>query len=197
MWSGLVRLLKISLPLAALALVVAVFVAPRDQVEFDFGDFDLDFEDGLRLEEPRFSGADASGRPFTIIADWALPDSPDPERIDLGPVRGEAALADGGGLRLAAGGGVILPKARRLVLDQVVSIETTDGWRLAAPRAEADLEGRTVETDGPVSGEGPGAEIAAGAMRAARRAEGDYIWFEDGVRLRIDPAAASDANEAE
>lgn len=198
MRSGAVRFLKIALPLAALALVVAVFTAPRGDFELDFSDVDFDFRDGLRLVAPRFTGTDSAGRPFRVTAEWALPDKPDPERVELGPVDGEIVLDAGRTVSLAAGGGEILPKARRLRLSGGVTVETDDGWRLSAPTARADLDAETLVAEGPVRGAGPSGEIDAGAMRAARRDGEDYIWFERGVRLRIDPAAAgpSDAEEA-
>jgi lipopolysaccharide export system protein LptC len=193
MRSNVVRLLKIGLPLAALGLVLAIFLAPPDRFSIDLGDLDFSFEDGLRLERPRFAGADAAGRPFTLAADWALPDGPNPESVELGPLEGETVLDDGRRATLSAGGGEIRPKARTLRLTGGVLVETTDGWRVTAPAARADLEAETMAAEGPVEAEGPSGALSAGAMRAARRAEGDYIWFEQGVRLRIDPAAAKGA----
>jgi lipopolysaccharide export system protein LptC len=193
MWSGAVRILKIGLPLVALGLILLIFVAPRDQLSFSFSDMEFDLREGLRLEGPRFSGADSAGRPFTIDAEWALPDGPNPETVALGPVRGEALLQDGRRLTLTAGAGAIRPKAREVRLEDGVTVRTEDGWRAEAPSATADLDAETLTVPGPVSGAGPSGEIEAGSMRAARRADGDYIWFEDGVRLRIDPAVARNA----
>jgi lipopolysaccharide export system protein LptC len=193
MWSNAVRILKIGLPLAALGLVLLIFVAPRDRFSIDLGSLDYSFEDGLRLENPRFSGADAAGRPFALTAEWALPDGPDPETVALGPLNGETRLEDGRVVTLSAGGGEIRPKARALSLSDGVVVETSDGWRVTAPAASADLEAETMAAEGPVEGTGPSGALEAGAMRAARRADGDYIWFEQGVRLRITPAADKEA----
>lgn len=195
MRSAAIRFLRLALPLAAAALVVAVFVAPRDGMDFGFSDLDFDFEDGLRLESPRFSGADDAGRPFVVTAEWALPDKPDPERIELGPVRGEMRLEEDRALTLSAEGGAILPKARRLSLAGAVTLRTADGWRLTAPAATADLEAETVVAEGPVSGDGPAGSLEAGAMEAARRDGRDYIFFREGVRVRIDPEAARGLGE--
>ncbi len=190
MWSNAVRILKVGLPLAALGLVLVIFLAPRERFSLDLDAIGYDFEDGLRLEQPRFSGADAAGRPFTLTAEWALPDGPDPESVALGPLEGEALLEDGARVTMSAGAGEIRPKERTLSLRDGVVVETSDGWRVTAPTARADLEAETLRAEGPVSGDGPQGRLEAGAMRAARRADGDYIWFEQGVRLRIDPAAA-------
>lgn len=198
MRSNVVGILKIALPLSALALVVAVFVAPQgDDFDLDFASMDFDFADGLRIDRPRFSGEDAAGRPFTIVSDWAIPDKPDPELIELGPVRGELALEEGRRLTLSAGAGVILPKLERVRLSQGVALETGEGWRVAAPVAVADLEAGTVTAEGPVEGSGPSGAIEAGALRAARVDGEDYIWFERGVRLRIDPEAARGSEAGE
>jgi lipopolysaccharide export system protein LptC len=194
-----VRLLKIALPLSALALIAAIFTFPRpelgDGVGFSHLDFDL--RDGLQVNAPRFTGADAEGRPFTVFADWARPDRPDPERVTLGPVRGEIAIDAERRLNLTAGGGEIRPKANLLMLDDGVDLNTSEGWRLSVSRADIDLEQARLTAQGPISGDGPGGEIAAEKMRAAQGEDGYTLWFEGGVAVRIDPSQANRTQRSE
>jgi lipopolysaccharide export system protein LptC len=188
------RFLKVALPLAGAGIVVTIFAFPRGEFSGGVGFDGLSgsFGEGLRLANPRFSGAAADGRPFTLRADWALPDGPDPERVGLGPVSGEFRLDDARSVGVVAGGGEFRPKAETLTLEGGVTVTTSDGWRLTATRADVDVAGGALTAAGPVAGAGPGGSIEAGAMRAARRAEGDYIWFEGGVTVRIDPGARTE-----
>jgi lipopolysaccharide export system protein LptC len=188
--SRAVRALKLLLPAAALALTVTVFVLGDRDEGFSLSDVDFSVMDGLRLSNPEFTGRMPDGSPFSITAEWAIPDGPDPERVELGPMRGEARLADGRVARLRADGGDARPKAETLTLEGDVATQSSDGWSMRVPRADLDLGRQTMRAAGPVRGEAPFGEIDAGSMRAARIDESHYIWFEDGVRVRIDPSKA-------
>ncbi len=194
-----VGLLKIALPLGALALIAAIFLFPRPEngEGIGFSDLDFDLRDGLQVNAPRFTGVDAEGRPFSVVAEWARPDAPDPESVALGPVRGEIALSPTRRLVLTAAGGELRPKQERLLLEGDVTLSESAGWRLTVSRADISIAEGDLEAEGPVRGAGPGGEIAADAMRAARRADGDYIWFEGGVTVRIDPSAATGPQRGE
>ncbi len=188
------RLLKIGLPAAAAALVAAVFlVSGRARLDgFDPGAFEIDPAAGLRLANPRFTGETASGRPFVLTADWALPDAPDPARVDLGPIRGQVSLSPGRMVSLEAEGGTLHPKDERLSLGDGVTVTTSDGYRAFAPAVTVDFAAEEARSPGPVEAEGPLGRLEAGTMRAARRDGADYIWFEGGVRVRGNPAARPD-----
>jgi lipopolysaccharide export system protein LptC len=192
-----VRLLKVALPAAALALIGAVFLfSGRGEIEgLRIEGLAVDPEQGLRLTNPRFTGETDDGRPFVLTADWALPDGPDPTRVELGPMRGQIALDPERRLTLTARSGELFPKDERVRLGEGVEVELSDGHSARATAIEIDIAGQTARSDGPVAGEGPLGAIEAGAMRAARRDGADYIWFEGGVRVRANPAAgrATDA----
>lgn len=188
--SGLVRLLKVALPLAALGLAAAVFVIQRGDrlAGVDIAGLGVDLSQGLRLAAPVFTGRTPDGLPFRATAEWALPDGPDPERVGLGPLEGQIDLDAARRLTLTAAGGEIMPKTERVLLQGGVEARTSDGWRLRVESAEIDLATQEMRGVGPVTGAGPGGELEAGAMRAVRRGESQYLWFEDRVRVRIDPA---------
>jgi len=190
--SGIVRFLKVSLPLAALWLVAALFLVSRGDIGrgVSVSAIDFDVTDGLRLSQPRFTGVTRNGQPFVITADWALPDGPDPDRVGLGPVRGEIEMDAARRVTLTAQGGEIRPKLNTMRLEGGVAAETTDGYRLSAARADIDMKAETLAADGPVAVSGPAGDIASGSMRAARRDENFVVWFENRVRVRIDPERA-------
>ena len=188
-YSLIVRWLRVILPVLGLALLLAVFLLPRELLVGRIGLSGLSVEpgQGLRLENPRFSGTTPDGQPFALTADWALPDAPDPTRIDLGNLDGEIVVDDDQTVHLAAGSGEYRPKDGRLALEDDVVVTTSDGYRMTAPRALADIEARTLTVEGPVRGEGALGLIEADTMRAARRGDDNYIWFEGNVRVRVTP----------
>lgn len=187
--SRVVRLLKLALPLTALALAAAVFLAPRPDIGpgIDFGGVRYDSAEGLRLLNPRLSGRTADGQPLALRADWALPDGPDPTSVLLGPLTGEVALDAGREITLSAEGGEMRPKDRLLRLDGRVRLELDALYSLETGQVDIDMTAQTLKAAGPVRGAGPQGEIAAGSMRAARRDDSHYVWFEDRVRVRLDP----------
>lgn len=138
---------------------------------------------------PRFAGATSEGLPFSVTADWALPDAPDPTEVQLGDLQGEIIVDSGETLRLTAATGDYRPKDRLLTLGGGVVVTTSDGYRMTADAARADIDRQTLVVDGPVRGEGALGAIDAASMRAERRGEANYIWFEGGVRVRIEPSA--------
>lgn len=181
----LLRFLKVALPLCAAGLIAAIFAFPRPDLRGLRVDGVSAGGDGLRLERPRFSGADAEGRPFVVEAEWALPDSPDPERVELGPLRGEAAPEAGRRAELSAGGGLLRVREETLRLDRGVTLVTSDGWRLSADAAEADLDSGGLVAEGSVRGQGPDGALEARRMRAWRDEAGYVLRFEGDVRLTL------------
>lgn len=186
--SRIVLFLKIFLPLALVAAVAVAVLLPRLAAPpgFDFSGFDL--TDGMRMAAPRFSGATSSGQPFEMTSQWAQPDSPDPERIELGPLHGWIDLDPARRARVRADGGTVRRREKILDLAGNVVVETSDGYRLTTAAAAIDMAGGTLRAPGPVDGTGPTSAITAGSMRASRRQDGDVIWFEDRVRVVITPA---------
>ena len=188
-----VRVLRLLLPLLAVLLLLAVFLFPRTFFlrDIDLSGLSFDPSEGLRLRNPRFAGTTDAGQPFEIVSEWALPDSPDPEHITLGPLSGQIAVDTEQTVRLEAEGGEYRPKAGLLTLEGGVTVSTADGYRMTLETADVDVKARTLEGTGPVSGQGPVGSIEAGSMRAARREDGDYIWFENGVRVIVQPGDVS------
>lgn len=201
-----VRGLKIGLPLLALALLSAIFLIPHKQ-EFDGGlvytDADLlKLGEGLSVSNPRIEGATAAGEPFVVEAERATPDSPDPEQVDLEAVRAAFAQSEGREIRLSARQGTLRPRAETLSLRGGVTLETSDGYEVETGAISADLSEGTADAPGPVVARGPQGSIESGSFRARRVASpegeeaaqpldglppGDYLWFENGVRVRWTP----------
>lgn len=193
------KVLKIGLPLIAAATAGAVILFSGggydDRVTFDGVEIDQ-LEDGLKLTNPRFTGATAKGEPFVVSAEWALPDGPRPRRVDLSKVKGEVTLAGGRVVTASALTGVLEPRANVVTLAGDVAVETSDGYRLTAGMARLVADEDRLTAEGGVVATGPMGRIEAERMRVERNGAsgpGDYIWFENRVKVRIDrPNMAQD-----
>ncbi|MEM7525328.1 MAG: hypothetical protein AAF360_16570 [Pseudomonadota bacterium] len=195
---GIVAALKIGLPLTALGVFASLFLLSNaryaDGVSFEGVDLSA-LEDGLRLVNPRFTGATNRGEPFSVTAAWALPDGPRPERVELSQVAGEISLADGRVVTLSADAGVLEPKANVLTLTEGAHFTSSDGYDVSAVFARLDADADELTAKGGVTAIGPLGRITSDDMRATRAATpGDkggkdaYIWFENRVKVRIDSA---------
>jgi lipopolysaccharide export system protein LptC len=198
-YSRAVRILRVALPLVALALMSTIFLFTRDTlppgIRFSAKDFAA-LEDGLRLSEPRFTGTTDAGEPFVVSAEWALPDSADPTEIRLHAIRASIAMADGRTAELTAADGMLRPKAQTVALTGGVRLTTSDGYVAETETAEADLRARTLVAPGAVMAEGPLGRIEAGRLDMVRPdpardpdAE-ELIVFQNRVRVVYRPADA-------
>lgn len=217
-----IRALKIVLPAFALAVFASLFIfnsASYDDA-FSFDGVDIAaLNEGLRLVNPRFTGATNRGEPFTVTAEWAQPDGPRPERVELNSVAGEITLRDGRVVTLSADTGVLFPKQNLLTLDDGVRFASSDGYEVTALSARLDAATEVLTADGEVRASGAIGLIRADRMRAELRpaeplegleagaadpdagsgveaAKGEkdaYIWFENRVKVRIeDPKLAQE-----
>ena len=195
-YSALVRWAKVLLPAGAVVTVVAIFLAGRSG---DTGESLLSARDlatlgaGLRLEAPRFSGQTPAGEPYSVRADWASPDGPNPGRVTLHRPEGQIETRDGRRLTGEAKEGLFLREADRLVLTGRVRLESRDGYAFAGPRLDIDLAGRTARSSEPVRLTGPEGSLEAGAMRIDQGRPGAgaaRIFFDEGVRVVFIPREA-------
>lgn len=190
----LVTGLKIALPLFALGVFASLFVfsSARFDGRISFDGVDLSaLDEGLKIANPRFTGATKRGEPFTVSAVSATPDGPRPERVGLEAAEARIDLAGGRAVTASAASGVLLPREDRVELSGGVRVETSDGYALAAEEARLDIEAERLDASGGVTAEGPFGRIEARRLRAERAPDGDgaYIWFEEAVKVRIDSAA--------
>ena len=197
-YSRVVTWMKILLPLAALAVMSALFLSAQkksDLSEIFTAEELITLGAGLRLDNPRFAGVTERGEPFALRADWALPDSAMPRIIDLERPEGEIAMTDGRTIAARSATGRMLRKQKILVLKGGVVLDTSDGYHVETDQMEIDLGAQTAMSPGPVSGIGPTGRIDAGSFRAVAGEHGvgdGTIWFENKVRLVLIPATGPD-----
>jgi len=139
---------------------------------------------------PSFSGRTEDDEPYTITADWALPNGPKPTRITLHHLTATIITRDGRETVMTAERGVFFPNLERLRLTKGVSARTSDGYAMETPTAEVDLNTRSVVADEPVEAKGPRGSIRADTVRAMEEG-GRAVLFRGNVRVVFTPETVS------
>ena len=98
-YDGFVRVMRIALPLAALALLATIIAYPLvNPKELSFlvsKERAAVSEERLRMERPRYRGVDRKGRPFVLAAQSALQPSSATPVVELRGISAEIALQQG------------------------------------------------------------------------------------------------------
>lgn len=183
---------KVLLPVAALVVIVAIFMAGRE--EGDLADLFTPEElarlgAGLRLDNPRLAGVTGDDQPYQLTAVAALPDGPMAGRIAFERPEGHIETPDRT-VRASAEAGMMDRETERLELSGGVAFETSDGWSAETESVSIDLDRRAASGAGAFHATGPNGSLDAGSFRVlSDEAAGDAptIWFENGVRVVFIP----------
>lgn len=188
-YSRLVGLLKVVLPLAALALLSMLFLVARTlDPESALPYAQVDIQDLLRdqrLTAPTYSGVTKDGDEVIFTAETAHP----------GGLNGTGAHAVGPLLRLIGPGGSettaraaearVNPAAQELALTGAVRIVTGSGARVATETLLASLDRSHLSAPGAVVADLPQGRVEAGGFDLTRgnAAGQEVLVFKGGVRL--------------
>lgn len=195
LYSRVVAILKVGLPLVALAMLAALFLTSGDervQGELTFTPGDLAaLGDGMRLTEPVFSGVTERMDRFRFTAAAVVPDAAPPTRAAVETLAGRIDFADGERADLRAETGDLDLETQRMTLRGAVRVESADGFSFGADRVDIDLKAGGLTASGAVAGAGPMGRIDAGRLTVSGpegAADARTFLFEDAVRLVYDPA---------
>lgn len=196
LYSRVVAVLKVGLPLIALALLAGLFLSPREEagegVVFSPGDVEA-FGEGLRISNPTFTGTTRADERFHFTADLVVPDAAPPERASITRPAGTIELEGGPVVTVEAERGDLHLPSQRLDLVGDVRIETSDGYRLLTEKATLDLRTGAFVAGDAVEGTGPLGTITSQSLHvapAAETGEARRFSFSGGVRLVYDPPDA-------
>lgn len=206
LYSRIVAVLKVALPLVALGMLSALFlIQPDDRLGGDlvFSRGDLAaLGSGLRISDATFSGTTRSEDSFSFLAAVVVPDAAPPTHAEITDLTGAIDLADGPSVEVRAARGGLDIEAQRLELAGDVAIETSDGYGMYAETVTFDLRAGTMVAGDPVLTEGPMGRIEASTLTvspaaAAEASDGEAAGgtsgearrfsFGNGVRVLYDP----------
>lgn len=188
-YSRFVTMMKITLPLIAAVLVGLVVVWPQFR----------DVREGFRIEiarlthslgtqevsNARFTGTDARGRPYTVIADSAAQVEGQPDLIGLAHPKADVTMQGGAWVASSADAGRFNRIDQLLDLTGGVSLFHDQGFEIHSPSARLDLKSGTAEGNEKVDGHGPTGTISAEGFRVLDN--GARVFFTGPARLVMSP----------
>lgn len=190
--SRLVAILKIALPLLALAILSTLFlfsrtIDPEDAIPYA----DVDVAD--RLREPRmtnagFAGMTPDGSSIAIAAAEAKPGADQSAKLRL--VIGSLQTPDGAKTDLAATAVQLNTSEKRVELTDGAELRSSTGYVVSAQGLDIATDRTFVETRGEVSAQGPMGQLTAQHMQLTRAGQtsGPYLLVFNGkVRLLYQP----------
>lgn len=193
-YSRFVGMMKMLLPMMALALAAAIFAWPG---EFDDPRLlDISFvepkgkeAEKLTMLNPRYLGTDAEQRPFVVTAKLAEQDPKDQRQVTLTAVQADMASADGAWFSVSARSGIYHQGNNNLYLVGPIDLFSDAGYEFHSGSANVDLNAGTAETVDKVEGHGPFGTIRADRLLIGER--GNVLRFEGHVSLIIVPQKGS------
>jgi lipopolysaccharide export system protein LptC len=203
LYSRIVMVLKVALPLVAVGMLSALFlIQPDDRIGGDlvFSRGDLAaLGSGLRISDATFSGTTRGEASFSFLAAAVVPDAAPPTYAEITDITGAIDMADGPMVEVRAERGALDIAAQRLELAGEVAIETSDGYSIYAETVTLDLRAGTMTAGEPVLTEGPLGRIEARTLTvtpavATGEAAGDARRFSFGndVRVLYDPPSPAE-----
>ena len=189
-YSRVVRLLKITLPLTALAIFLTVIIYSVIQKPDGIWTIKLDenrLEEGkIIMSAPRFVGSDEEGQTFEVTAVRAFQDTTFTERVALEEVVADVLLTSGLGVHIAAELGELDTKNELLALTGPIIMESSDGNKVFTNEVKVDLAQGELTGRQPIRAESPIGSITSDGFEVHR---GDKrLRFVGNVRIRINPA---------
>ena len=191
-YSRMIKVLRWVLPSLALILLASIFLlsnSAKVRQGLIIADSKLaELAIGQKITNPNFSGVTKSGDAFTISADWALPDAPTPERIELSEPRTTIDFENGRSMRTVAGRGLLNLDTSEATLSDEVNLTTSNGYTAHSNALLLNFQSGNVYSIGPVQAEGPIGTINAGSMTLLQNLDqkpksNAVLMFTSGVKL--------------
>jgi lipopolysaccharide export system protein LptC len=189
----LIGLAKGALPIAALALLALLTLWPELTGDLERARISYRrqavVQDGGTLRNPRYTGFDENGSPFTITAASArqiMTGPQTPGRTELVQPTGDILLAGGTWLMAKSDRGVYMQRDGQLDLFGEVSLYRDDGIEMQTSALTIDLKAATVIGPEQVHVQGPFGTLDAQGFSVMDR--GAVLYFTGPGRLKLDGA---------
>jgi len=187
---AVIRAVKFGLPVVIVLLIILLSIAPFDRrgdVSFILDKNKVDeAKERMRVEQARYVGEDNKGQKFEIVADRAVQQSSNVPVVMIEGVRARLNLTRGP-LDIVAQKGRYDLEGERVDVDGPVKVAGPDGYQLLTRDVQVDLDKRTMQSSGPVSGAMTLGKFEAGQLSADL--DERTVRLERGVRLKINQGA--------
>ena len=189
--SRIVALLRVILPLTALALLSVLFLLgrkPEPDATIPYADVDpREVAERQLATSPTYAGVTEDGAQINITGAQVMPGSAEGQGT-ASTVRMTFRAQDGRAADISAGHAAI--EGDLMVLQEGVRMTTADGWVVTAPEFRASRSAGTLNADSEVNVRAPFGNLTAGRMelRPLGDGAGDHVLdLSGGVRLIYQP----------
>ena len=186
-YSGLVRWLKILLPLCALGILSSVVFFARENEtarEITFLGRGSDDMVDERIAAPEYTSVTNDGSTLRLTADRVTPTSVSFDTVMAENLAGRIETPTGRVIQATAPSGRISTAGDLVELIGLVSVDTSDGFHMISQDLTARLDVTFAETGGAVRGDAPFGTLEAGRMRLGDpTTESELLVFNEGVKL--------------
>lgn len=189
-YTRFVNLMKMVLPLVALALISLVLVWPHlkpatNKFKIGIAALKTQFTKDSNMTNPRYVGTDKNHRPFSVTADIAKNLSKISGSVEMEMPKADITLKDGSWLVLTAEEGVFNRDAKKLELQGSVNMFHDSGYEFRTAKLHVDLETGTATSKVPVQGQGPFGTLKSEGFRLVDKAQ--TIFFTGKTHMMIYP----------
>ena len=194
--SRVIAWLKVLLPLAAMAIVAALFLTSRridPEAALTGAGIDVrELARDVRIRNADFSAMTADGTAIRLVAESARPDP-----VHAGRIEAEAVIvtldAGEGQVTVVRGAQAVIDRDEdRLTLSGDAAVQTSAGYSVRSEELTAALSRTELRSDLPVQALAPFGEITAESMRLTREGQdeggGHVLVFNGGVKLVYRPS---------
>ncbi|MEQ1755593.1 MAG: LPS export ABC transporter periplasmic protein LptC [Micropepsaceae bacterium] len=198
-YSRFVRIMKVMLPIVALSLIVLVVVYSagwRDEATVQFQGTEMkDLTQDRALVNPKLTGTDGRGQPFTVTARGATLAPGKAQRMTIDEVKADITMQDKSWVQVGAVQGVLDVEGKTLDLKQTINIYSDRGYECHTDSARYDFGSGLLKGETPIKCQGPLGIITAKRFEGLR--DPGILKFMGGVSTNYFPAARQgDAAEA-
>ncbi|MEO0916155.1 MAG: hypothetical protein AAFY31_04115 [Pseudomonadota bacterium] len=193
-YSRLILWLKVSLPLAALAILSTLFfVAETLDPEAAIPYAEVDVAQILRDQgatAPNFGGVTKDGVKIALSASAIRPDAEQRMQWTGSDLSARLDLPNGSSLSIDSPIGVVDASRQEAVMRGGAVLESSNGYRVTSDQIFASLTTGTVTAPSGIVAVGPPGELTAGRMTLKRMdttPPNYHLVFHDGVRLVFTP----------
>ena len=186
-YSILVKILRIGLPLAALALIFIVIAWPKMEEDLIIlPKEDIMTEPDKQIGEnellnPKFESVDSNQNPINITAERALYSQENPNLVTLQNPLADLKTNKGEAITIQAELGTYEQKTKKLFLQDKIKINHGSGYILTAEELRVDIESKEAFSDKAVEIDGPNANVIAIGLEA--RIDEGILTFKGPAKL--------------
>jgi lipopolysaccharide export system protein LptC len=190
-YSRFVRIMKVMLPIIAFSLIVLVVVYSSGGREIEnvaITSTDVsEITQDRALVNPKLTGTDGRGQPFTVTAKGASLAAGKARRMTIDEVKADITMQDRSWVQVGAVQGILDVEGKTLDLTKTINIYSDRGYECHTDSARYDFGSGILKGESPIRCQGPLGIITAQRFEGLR--DPGVLKFTGGVSTSYFPAA--------